>query len=590
MKLFLSKQFLIYFACTLGIFYVCHSLVCAFPPVREWNARHGDFLNVLFPAALNEHLVFIDINQASIDELTGSEWAENDFISRKLFVRLFNALAENAHDILVDVVFNDVSDPVTDAALVTAAENGKFHHAVSLLDLDVTKHISISDSSVLAFDRSDLLTDPIGTDMFFAHTAILPYAPLLQSIKHLGHTSFFIQQPGSRIRSAPLLVNYAEANLPALAFSTFLSFSAAQCTLDNAELLLEKDQEGIQHFPLKENLQLPISFLDREHIIHSVNQYFQLVDLLPLREELGTAPFTTLRENPYLNDKIIVIGSTTARDVHDTAVASAYPGAFIHLSMVNTLLNGTGLIQAKIATLTATVLLFLLTFLFINLGWRSKFKFPLTLWTLAMSVLLIGLDFWLYESGRIFSLVNAEFALILVPISSSIARRAVRIFGIADIEALLQDYRKKAVERHKIFISYAHEDTQWMELLVKYLKHAERENKISYFIDTRINPGMKWNREIKSNLDQTKVAVLLVSEDFIASDYIMEYELPYFVGQEANSNIHILWMLLRPCPLPKSITDIQALHKVDIPLTELSEIERNRELNAIAEAIINAAQ
>src|SRR5262249_1541025 len=101
--------------------------------------------------------------------------------------------------------------------------------------------------------------------------------------------------------------------------------------------------------------------------------------------------------------------------------------------------------------------------------------------------------------------------------------------------------------KRKIFVSYSHKDVRWLERLRVHLKPLEREGIIDLWDDTKIAAGIQWKGAILGALETSKAAVLLVSADFLASDFIAEHELPTLLTQAASGGTTILPVIISPC-------------------------------------------
>jgi WD40 repeat protein len=127
-------------------------------------------------------------------------------------------------------------------------------------------------------------------------------------------------------------------------------------------------------------------------------------------------------------------------------------------------------------------------------------------------------------------------------------------------------------ERKKVFVSYSHkaEDRTYFDELLVHLKAMEREREISIWSDTMIKPG-KWPEEIEQVIMEAKVAVLLISADFLASDFIRDVELPMLLEAAEKDEATIIPVILRP----SGFTRIESLSQFQSPnpgLTPLSKI------------------
>ncbi len=130
--------------------------------------------------------------------------------------------------------------------------------------------------------------------------------------------------------------------------------------------------------------------------------------------------------------------------------------------------------------------------------------------------------------------------------------------------------------RDKVFISYSHQDTKWLKRLRVHLRPLERENNIDVWDDTKIIPGSKWKNEIRKAIGSAKVVVLLISADFLASDFTATDELPPLLKAAEEDGAVILPFILSPSRFLKSesLSQFQTANNLSKPLIGLSKAKQ----------------
>jgi 5'-methylthioadenosine/S-adenosylhomocysteine nucleosidase len=99
----------------------------------------------------------------------------------------------------------------------------------------------------------------------------------------------------------------------------------------------------------------------------------------------------------------------------------------------------------------------------------------------------------------------------------------------------------------KLFYSYSHEDEDLRNRLEKHLTILKRQNVIDTWHDRAIGAGTEWKEAIDENLETADIILLLVSADFLASDYCFDIEIKRAMEKHNEKSAVVIPISLRPC-------------------------------------------
>jgi uncharacterized protein (DUF924 family) len=121
----------------------------------------------------------------------------------------------------------------------------------------------------------------------------------------------------------------------------------------------------------------------------------------------------------------------------------------------------------------------------------------------------------------------------------------------------------------EIFICYAHEDEEYRKSLEKQLRVLKRQHFINVWHDREIVPGMEWQREIDSHLNTAEVILLLISPDFMDSDYCYGIEMVRAMERHECGETQVIPIIIRHVYWEKApFGKLQALPKDGVPVTD----------------------
>jgi hypothetical protein len=142
----------------------------------------------------------------------------------------------------------------------------------------------------------------------------------------------------------------------------------------------------------------------------------------------------------------------------------------------------------------------------------------------------------------------------------------------------------------KIFFCYAHEDEFLLKQLKRHLKPLQRQGLIDMWYDRDISAGTEWEQEISKRLKEAQIILLLISPDFMYSDYCYGVEMQKALERHAQKEVTVIPIILRPIYWEGTLGNIQALPTDARPVVDRYWHNLDEAFFDVAEGIRKAAE
>lgn len=138
-------------------------------------------------------------------------------------------------------------------------------------------------------------------------------------------------------------------------------------------------------------------------------------------------------------------------------------------------------------------------------------------------------------------------------------------------------YDNKTSDLPSVFICYCRQDIRFKNSLIKSLKVGAQYSKFHIWQDGNIPYGEPWKNEIEKAIEEAKVAILLISDDFLGSKFIIKDEIPRLWKRKQENDIKIIPIIVSPCSwqLVPWLEEIEVLLKGERTLASMRPYQRN---------------
>jgi hemoglobin-like flavoprotein len=137
-----------------------------------------------------------------------------------------------------------------------------------------------------------------------------------------------------------------------------------------------------------------------------------------------------------------------------------------------------------------------------------------------------------------------------------------------------------------LFVSYSHCDEKYLQELRKYL---DVDRRLDLWSDERIAAGEEWRTQIRDALASADAAILLVSQDFLSSEFIRNHELPSLLESVKSKRLRLFLIPVGACTWRSAVIErFQWIHDPARPLKTLRPALREQALVEINQQIVDS--
>jgi serine/threonine protein kinase len=150
--------------------------------------------------------------------------------------------------------------------------------------------------------------------------------------------------------------------------------------------------------------------------------------------------------------------------------------------------------------------------------------------------------------------------------------------------------------RERIFVSYSHEDAAWRNRLRDAVSGGIYSEAFDVWSDERLVPGDQWADEIETAIENARIALLLVSQNFLRSDFIITGELPSILRRHSlnrsgqSEGLTVWWIPIDETSNEErqlaGLDQFQAATALDEPLSLLPEEKRADAVRRLAQDLL----